>query len=262
MAITLDDLQDFLKSMSLLEALDWFHVSQQILFVLGTSHSTWNLEKFDFEAVIQVYVLQQDLGIMLRKLRSWMSPNFEIFLQKYRTLVDLMVYLFQDFSPSGLCFLKIHDPLHFPHFIKCFGRPMNFDSGTSENGHKMLAKFPYERSNKKTGFEASMIQTVRRSKIIEKWSDPWKSQLLKVNEVSEADPVHPEVRGLESVVCGKLYSLEWKENEKGLFDLSTILKLPDKFPHERIYYLLEEYFLNTTVDNDRKVSFESISRLN
>jgi len=47
---------------------------------------------------------------------------------------------------------------------------MNFDTGSSENGHKLNAKQPYERTNKKTGFEAAMIRNVRRKRVIESWN--------------------------------------------------------------------------------------------
>jgi hypothetical protein len=83
-----------------------------------------------------------------------------------KLLQECMVDTFGLYSSSGLATPKMHCLVHFPRFIRLYGAPRNWDTGTYELFHKLAAKLPWLRTNRHSDTDAAMLRVVEGRNLV------------------------------------------------------------------------------------------------
>ena len=108
----------------------------------------------------------------------------------------------QHFACSNTDFqgIKLHLMLHFPHLIRLYGRPGNWNTDSWESAHKTMVKFHYKNGSKRV---TDINLTTLRAEV--SWSELAKSYGVSQIGKLQLCSVHPE-RGIRNEVRRWRYS--------------------------------------------------------
>jgi hypothetical protein len=222
------------SEISHLKASDFKFLVQMIQFVIGTGTNDFFIPSWTIK--IQQLLRQcNQIGELLYSVSPWNEAKIACLQEILQTFGENMRTCFNDVSPSGVLYIKLHRMAHIVDDIRNFGSPRNYLGDIWELSHQWFVKRIFPRTN---GEDERMLQEVlrrellhytamqvERKRCISGSTDDLVDAVEHVPDLMgcksySTGSLDGEARLLPSVVISSTFSWRWLSNEGNGVDMA------------------------------------------